>query len=94
MKQVDVSSALSSFLFPSPPFPMEQQLRIVVHRMELGPAPDPEKTAGAEGSELRTRREGHATRQDGIPAGLSPGRGKAHSHSTKELGGGGSGRCG
>lgn len=71
MKQVDASSALSSFYFSSHPFPVEPQHRSVVYRMELGLAPEPEETAGAEGSELKTRMEGHGTGQNGTPVGLS-----------------------
>lgn len=91
MKQVDASSALSSFYFSSHPFPVEPQHRFVVYRMELGLVPELEETAGAEKSELKTRMEGHDTGQNGTPAGLSWGTGKAHSYSTKELGGGGEG---
>lgn len=90
-KQVDASSALCSFCFSSHPFPVEPQHLFVVYRMELGLASEPEETAGAEGSELKTRMEGHDTGQNGAPAGLSWGIGKAHSYSTKGLGGGGGG---
>lgn len=70
---------------------MEPQHLFVVYRMELGLESEPEETAGAEGSELKTRMEGRDTGQNGTPAGLSWGIGKAHNYSTKGLGGEGGG---
>ena len=61
----------SLFLLLLLPFPVEPQHRFVVYRMELGLGPELEETAGAEGSELKTRMGGHDTGQNGTTAGLS-----------------------
>lgn len=62
----------SLFLFSSHPFPEQQWHHFVVYRVELGPALEPEESAGAEGCQLKTRMEGLASGQNQTPTGLLP----------------------